>query len=83
LRCDPELWSRFQSDGTVFAAVNKQTLAANLVPWVNDQEFEVALAPMDALYKVCWTEAKQLRTHRDELLPLLVSGRVKVEEIAA
>jgi type I restriction enzyme S subunit len=83
LRCDPDLWSRFQSDGTVFAAVNKRTLAGNLVPWVDDPRLEEVLAPMDALFKECWAEAKQLRRQRDELLPLLLSGRVRVEDVAA
>jgi type I restriction enzyme, S subunit len=83
LRCDPNLWARFQGDGTVFAAVNKQTLAANRVPWIENQRLEMVLAPMDALYRECWDEAKRLRKHRDELLPLLLSGRVRVVDVAA
>lgn len=83
LRCDPNLWSRFQGDGTVFAAVNKQTLAENRVPWVDDHRLEMTLEPMDVLYRECWNEANQLRNHRDELLPLLMSGRVRVKDVAA
>jgi len=83
LRCDPNLWSRFEGEGTVFAAVNRASLAANLVAWVDDSELEEGLAAMDQLYLHCWREAAGIRQHRDELLPLLLSGAIRVDEVAA
>ncbi len=82
LQADPRLWDIHQGTGTVFAAINKADMAALAVPWVDDGALEESLSEMDAAIANLEREVVDLTRARDELLPLLVSGRVRVEDVA-
>lgn len=83
LQADAQLWDMHQGTGTVFAAINKADMSALLVPWVDDNVLEASLARMDAGIADLEQEIVTLTRARDELLPLLLSGRVRVGEVAA
>lgn len=68
--------------GGEFAAINKADMAALAVPWVDDGALEESLSEMDAAIANLEREVVDLTRARDELLPLLVSGRVRVEDVA-
>lgn len=78
LQADPRLWDIHQGTGTVFAAINKAEMAALSVPWVDDGALEASLSAMDAAIANVEREVVDLTRARDELLPLLLSGRIRV-----
>lgn len=78
LRADPHLWDVYQGTGTVFASINKADLSSLSVPWVDDDALEACLALLDRAIGQLDEEGATLKRTRDELLPLLMSGRVRV-----
>lgn len=72
--------------GSVFDTITKETLQSTLVP-VPDADalarYSKSAEPMMSSALVLLQEAEQLRATRDELLPLLMSGKVSPGEVAA
>ena len=83
LTADRRLWDPYQGEGTVFAAVNKANISAAKIPWVEDDRLDDFLHILDAAHLEISREVDYLRRTRDELLPLLLSGKVSPGEIAA
>ena len=81
LQADPNLWDIHQGTGTVFAAINKAEISALLIPWVADDRVEATLSCIDHAIAGLHDEVADLTRTRDELLPLLMSGRVRVQDI--
>ncbi|GAA3888818.1 restriction endonuclease subunit S [Saccharothrix violaceirubra] len=81
LQADTALWDIHLGTGTVFAAINKAGMAALSVPWIDDDSLESALSTMDSIISALDEEVVVLTKTRDELLPLLMSGRVRAKEI--
>lgn len=85
IRAFESTWSAHQGTGTVFSSVNGKDLRAAKVPLVDDEHVEAALSNLDHAYAELGRERAEIRRTRDELLPLLMSGAVRVrpEEVAA
>ena len=81
LKGHPELWETYQSSGTVFAGINKSDLHNAVIPVLRDSEkLEQQLTPSHERAMHALRENQVLARTRDELLPLLMSGRITVGE---
>lgn len=74
----------FNSEGTVFGSINRNSL--NDMPLLipdNEQieKFELIVAPMDAAIRNNYAEICRLQAVRDSLLPRLMSGELDVSNI--
>lgn len=81
LRSRPEIWNTHQDSGTVFASINKTDLANAPIPEVEMNSTDAAL--LDELHREALSLTSQnitLAKTRDELLPLLMSGKITVRE---
>jgi type I restriction enzyme S subunit len=78
-----EVWVPFESEGTVFGAINKQQLANIQIPALDTQgarELEETLAPLDRRMASVYDENQKLAEMRDTLLPKLMSGEIRVKD---
>lgn len=74
-----EIWDIFQDNGTVFASINRADLNGAPIPWPSDPaRTEKTIAPIHARAMEALRENEVLARIRDELLPLLMSGRITV-----
>ncbi|MFJ5990639.1 restriction endonuclease subunit S [Lentzea sp. NPDC092896] len=83
VRAARDAWAPFEAEGTVFGAVNKSQLEAVLVPMVRAEiveELERKLAVIENRIAAALSENEILAKTRNELLPLLMSGKVRVRE---
>lgn len=83
LRDAPEIWAPYEAEGTVFGSINKKQLESLNVPTVDpDKEagLEAKLAALEGSIACVLTENSQLAATRDALLPLLMSGKVRVKD---
>ncbi|MFI5488955.1 restriction endonuclease subunit S [Micromonospora echinaurantiaca] len=79
----PEIWRPFESDGTVFGAINKVQLESLSVAAFDDEtsrRLEGALAPLDKQVLNAFREKEALIQLRDTLLPKLISGAIRVRD---
>jgi type I restriction enzyme S subunit len=83
LRADPRTWAPFEGSGTVFASISGPDLKSARVPSVADSRLEEKLAILDRMHEALHAEISELIGARDELLPLLMSGRLRVGDDAA
>lgn len=81
LTADPSIWDIHQGTGTVFAAINKEGMSGLVIPWVDDDALEMRLSALDAAVLRLHWEVEDLTRTRAELLPLLMSGRVRVRHV--
>jgi type I restriction enzyme S subunit len=76
-------FERFESEGTVFGAVNKQgflTIPFLLPPPALVETFESSIFPLDQRIEVQEKQSRTLAEIRDALLPKLLSGEIRVRE---
>lgn len=81
LRSRPEIWNTHQDSGTVFSSINKTDLANAPIPEVEMNATDATL--LDELHREALSLTSQnitLAKTRDELLPLLMSGKITVRE---
>lgn len=81
LRSRPEIWNTHQDSGTVFSSINKADLANAPIPEVEMNSTDATL--LDELHREALSLTSQnitLAKTRDELLPLLMSGKITVRE---
>ena len=74
----------YNGEGTVFGSINRDSLnSLNVIVPTNDviNEFEKIVAPLDLKYKSLFAENLLLTQQRDTLLPKLMSGELKINEI--
>lgn len=83
LRASKRTWAAHEGTGTVFASISGPDLRNAQVPLVGNQALELQLQALDRMHRALADENAELATTRDELLPLLMSGRVRVAEVAA
>ena len=83
LRATSRTWSAHEGTGTVFSSISGPDLRAAKVPAVTDAALEAHLATLDHAHLGMAQEVTELEETRDELLPLLMSGRVRVGDVAA
>ncbi|UUA89313.1 restriction endonuclease subunit S [Corynebacterium genitalium ATCC 33030] len=81
LRSHPKIWNTHQDNGTVFASINKTDLSNALIPEIEmDQSQYDLLAKLHNQSLVLTSQNFILAKTRDELLPLLMSGKITVRE---
>jgi type I restriction enzyme S subunit len=81
LRAADEVWTPFQTEGTVFGAINRADLSAATIPWPADADrLENALTAVDSKIQSLATEIESLAALRDALLSGLISGHIRVPE---
>ena len=76
-------WAPYEAEGTVFGSINRSNLEAVVVPTVGAMAadaLESDLASVEARVKGALAENERLSSARDELLPLLMSGKVRVKD---
>lgn len=83
LRSVDSVWTPFEAEGTIFGSINKAQLESVAIPCVrNDQQdrLEEQLAGLEARIAAALRETVILAATRDSLLPLLMSGKVRVKD---
>jgi type I restriction enzyme, S subunit len=78
-----DVWLPFESEGTVFGAINKQQLVTIKIPALgaeSAQLLEGVLQPLDRRVASAYDENQALSTLRDTLLPKLMSGEIRVRD---
>ena len=77
------VFKRFEAEGTVFGAVNKEgfrSLKCVVAPTQLVQHFEHLCAPIDERIKRAECEARTLAALHDALLPKLIRGEIRVKD---
>lgn len=75
--------SAFEGEGTVFGALNTESLSGISVidpPEEMIESFELRVASMDCLVETSCRQMADLAALRDTLLPKLLSGEIRVPE---
>ncbi len=83
LRAAGDVWAPYNSEGTVFGAINAADLQAVRIPWPSDNDLsrcERDLEEIDNRLTVALRENIALTELRDSLLPELLSGRLRVRD---
>ena len=78
-----DLFDSYNSEGTVFGAINKKDLSAIRVtcpPGDIEDAYEAVVSPIDQRISVLISEAESLTALRDSLLPRLISGELRVPD---
>lgn len=76
-------WAPYEAEGTVFGSINKKQLESIMLPMImpdRAESLEIELASLEACIASSLGENVLLATTRDELLPLLMSGKVRVKD---
>ncbi|WP_431922984.1 hypothetical protein [Amycolatopsis tucumanensis] len=83
VRAAREAWAPYEAEGTVFGSINKKQLESVLLPAIRSEvseKVEQMLAAIENRIAAAIQENEFLTATRDQLLPLLMSGRVRVRE---
>ncbi|NEE04615.1 restriction endonuclease subunit S [Phytoactinopolyspora halotolerans] len=83
VRATASIWAPYEAEGTVFGSINKKQLEAIRVPFVIESmanELEEMLFAIEGRISAAIAENGLLAATRDELLPLLMSGKVRVKD---
>jgi type I restriction enzyme S subunit len=78
-----DIWLPFESEGTVFGAINKQQLADISIKALDPESARVLdgfIEPLDQRVAVACDENMTLAALRDALLPKLMSGAIRVRD---
>ena len=78
------VFEQYNGEGTVFGSINKKTLEGLriIVPEIKYIErFEKVANPLDGQIRCKEEESRRLASLRDTLLPRLMSGEIKVEDV--
>jgi type I restriction enzyme S subunit len=76
-------WAPFEAEGTVFGSINKAQLEAITLPAVpaeNAPHLELKLQAIEHCILAVTGESETLASTRDQLLPLLMTGKVRVRD---
>lgn len=83
LRSHREIWQDFDGNGTVFSSVNRSDAHNVLVPIIlptKQKDLEKVLNTIHGRLLKAQKENQVLAATRDELLPLLMNGKITVAE---
>lgn len=83
VRAASAAWAPYKAEGTVFGSINKKQLESISIPAVPQacvDEIEVRLVSIEDRIAAALVESEHLASTRDELLPLLMSGRIRVRD---
>jgi Restriction endonuclease S subunits len=78
-----EIWQPYESEGTVFGAINRKQLDSTQVLSTREEparNLETVLEPLDGRVWSATMESAALADLRDTLLPKLMSGELRVRE---
>ncbi|MFD4326083.1 hypothetical protein ACFWQC_15710 [Nocardioides sp. NPDC058538] len=84
VRAAHEAWAPYEAEGTVFGSINKGQLESIDLPAVDPVVGEVLddqLGALETRIATALEESRRLAATRDELLPLLMSGKLRVKDI--
>lgn len=84
LRSHREIWQDFDGNGTVFSSVNRSDAHNILVPIIlptKQKDLEKVLNTIHGRLLKAQKENQVLAATRDELLPLLMNGKITVAEV--
>ncbi|WP_131747740.1 restriction endonuclease subunit S [Frankia sp. Cppng1_Ct_nod] len=84
VRAAHESWAPYEAEGTIFGAITKRQLEAVLLPVVPSEaraRVELALAAIENRIAAALFENDSLATTRDQLLPLLMAGKVRLRDV--
>lgn len=84
LRSHREIWQDFDGNGTVFSSVNRSDAHNVLVPIIlptKQKDLEKVLNTIHGRLLKAQKENQVLAATRDELLPLLMNGKITVAEV--
>lgn len=83
VRAARSAWAPYEAEGTVFGAINKSQLESIELPAIDPgraDELEEALQAIEASIAAALSESSRLAATRDALLPLLMSGKIRVKD---
>ncbi|MBW0287139.1 hypothetical protein ATN38_16165 [Rhodococcus sp. FH8] len=83
MRTFESVWDEFQGGGTVFASINGADVKSTRLPMPTDREapgVEVRLSGLLGRAILAERESQALNKARDELLPLLMSGKITIKD---
>ncbi|WP_167103378.1 hypothetical protein [Mycobacterium sp. DL592] len=86
VRAAEDSWAPFDAEGTVFGSINRANLESVVIPTVRaglEGQLEAHLEAVEANIGAILGEIDDLARARDELLPLLMSGKVRVKDAEA
>ncbi|WP_157551867.1 restriction endonuclease subunit S [Kineosphaera limosa] len=83
LTAKADLWAAYEDEGTVFSSINRKVISDQRIRWTSDPDLARALEALDELVLDCHEKNSALTRQRDELLPLLMSGKVRVRDVEA
>ncbi|NHN55993.1 hypothetical protein G9U51_09415 [Calidifontibacter sp. DB0510] len=81
LTAQPDLWAAYEDEGTVFSSINRKVISEQRIRWSNDPVLADVLETLDHLVLDCHEQNVALARQRDELLSLLMSGKVRVRDV--
>lgn len=83
MRAFETVWDEFQGGGTVFASINGSDVRSTMLPMPSGSEtlrLEAKLSALLGRATIAERESETLANTRDELLPLLMSGKITVKD---
>jgi len=83
LRDAPEAWAPYEAEGTIFGSINKTQLESLRLPTVSEDLAEGLERQLDALESSIasyLSENVKLAVMRDALLPVLMSGKIRLKD---
>lgn len=83
VRAASDVWAPFEAVGTVFGAINKGQLESIALPAIDHSQaerLETELVALEDQIAAALVENDRLAAARDELLPLLMSGKVRMRD---
>lgn len=83
VRAAHSVWAPYEAEGTVFGSINKHQLESIPLPRIRidrRDELETLLTALEDQISAALQESADLARVRDELLPLLMSGKVRVKD---
>jgi type I restriction enzyme S subunit len=83
LRDAPEVWAPYEAEGTIFGSINKNQLESLRLPRIRPDRaasLEQELSALENLIENMLSESAELRRTRHTLLPLLMSGKLRVRD---
>ncbi|NYI80628.1 restriction endonuclease subunit S [Nocardioides panzhihuensis] len=86
VRAASSAWAPYEAEGTVFGSINKSQLESIEIPAIDPAAADVLegqLHALEAQIASALAENVKLAAFRDELLPLLMSGKLRVKDIDA
>jgi len=83
VRAASAAWAPYKAEGTVFGSINKKQLEDIRIPVVSDgskDDVEMRLQAIEDRIVAALVESERLASTRDELIPLLMSGKIRVKD---